>query len=96
VKIFEDEDDRRVLGQALEEQTPAREQVSPISVRTLLKPEEMRESWLHHAPVAFIVHKLLDHGGQLLTRRVRGVLLENRRARPDHFGQRPVRDSLAV
>ena len=96
VQIFEDEDDRRVLGQAFEEQPPAGEQVGPISARALLEPQEMRESRLDHPPVAFIGHELLDHGRQLLARRVRGVLLEDRRAGPDHLGQRPVRDSLAV
>ena len=83
-------------GDPLEEQTPAAEQVGAVRRGALLEPEQMRQPWLHEAPLALVADVLLDGGAQLLPRRCRVLLLEDPGAGPHHLRERPVGDALAV
>ena len=96
VDVLEDENDRKRLGHALEEEPPGGEEVFLVGRAALLETEKMREARLHEAPLVRIGNVGID-GGAELRRRGDGVLvLEDPRAQAHHLGERPERDSLTV
>ena len=96
VDVLEDENDRKRLGHALEEEPPGGEEVFLVGRAALLETEKMREARLHEAPLVRIGDVGID-GGAELRRRGDGVLvLEDPRAQAHHLRERPERDSLTV
>src|SRR5581483_9768162 len=83
-------------GDALEEQAPAREQVSAIRRRALLEAKQVREARLDQAPLALLGNMLLDGRLELPARRRCIFLLDDPRSRSHHLRQRPVGDAFAV
>ena len=93
--VLEDEHRRVDVGQPLEEQPPGREQVLAL-VAALLQREQVREARLDEAALLRVGKVLLDDRGELGERRGRLLVLGDPGAHPDHVGERPVRDALAV
>ena len=83
-------------GEPLEEQPPAAEQIRAVGSGPLLEAQQVRQTGLDEATLALIRHVLGDRGAELLTRGRRILLLDDPRARTDHFGQRPIGHALAV
>ncbi len=96
LQVLEHEHHRRVLREPLEEQAPAREQVRAVGIRALLEPQQVREPRLDQPALPLVGDEPLDRDVELLARHGRLILLGDLRPRPDHLGERPVRDTLAV
>ena len=95
--VLEDEDRRRLLREALEQDAPGREEVLLVAGCALLEPEQVGEAGLDPAPLFRIGDVLLDRAsaasagadGRLL-------VLDDPAAHPHHLGKRPVGHALAV
>ena len=96
VHVFEDEDGRAALGEALEEDAPGREEVVPLMRLPLGQAQEVGETGLD--PVALLLVFDVGLGGlaELLPSGPRVLALGDLRPHPDHLGERPVRDAFAV
>ena len=96
LQVFEDEHDRTVVGEPLEEEPPGGEEALPIVVTAVGEAEQLLQPRLEPAALCGVGHALGEHGGEL-RRRGRGrILFRDQRAHTDHLGERPVRDTVAV
>ena len=96
VEVLEDEDDRAVVGDALEERPPRREQLLASAGGRIADAEQGEERRLDPAGSSSsgtkrsTVARDLRAGGRLV------VGLEQAGPRADHLAERPERDALAV
>ena len=97
VQVLEDEHDGPLLGQPLEEEPPRGEEILPVGSGPLGEAEQVREPRLEPGP-------LLRRRGRA-PRATRGASpsagsgassSSDPGAHPDHLGERPVGDALAV
>ena len=93
--VLEDEHRRVDVGQPLDEQPPRREEVIAL-IAAFVEREQVRETWLDESPLIRVGKVFLDDGGELGERGQRFLVLCDSRTHPDHVGQRPVGDALAV
>ena len=96
LKIFEHEDRRRIVRQALEEDSPGREEVLLVSRNALIEPQEVRQTGLDPGPLLAVEEVFLEGEPQLRARRFRFFVLQDAAAHAHHLGERPIRDPLAV
>jgi hypothetical protein len=96
VHVLEDEDGRRLVGEALEEDAPGREEVLLIARRRRIERKEMREARLDPLALVVVGDVLGEGRAQLLARRGGLLVLGDQAAHPHHFGECPVRDTVAV
>ncbi len=96
VQVLEDQHDRPLLGEALEEEPPGREEVLPVGGGSLGQAEQVREPRLEPGPLLLVGDVLLDRGAELCERGLGRLLLEDPRPHAHHLGERPVRHTLAV
>jgi hypothetical protein len=77
LQILEDEHDSALLGKALEEESPGREEILPVGGRPLGQPEQVGEPRLQPRTLVRVGDVLLDGRPEPGERRVRGLLLED-------------------
>ena len=96
VQILEDEHARALVGEALEEDAPGREEVVALPAGVLLEPEQVGEARLDPGALVRVGDVLLERRMQLGCCRRRVLLLDDACAPAHHLGERPVGDALAV
>ncbi|HEX6488643.1 MAG TPA: hypothetical protein VF137_07200 [Candidatus Dormibacteraeota bacterium] len=94
--VLEDEDDRRLFGQALEEPSPGGEEILPVAAHGLGEPDQLRQTRLDPASLLVVRHDCLDRLVQLSQGHLADLALEDAYAHPHHLGQGPVGDALAI
>ena len=96
VQILEEQDRRRRIGKALEEDAPRAEQVLLVARAARLQPEQLGQARLDEAPLFGIRDVLIQRRPQLRQGGRALLVLDDAGAHPDHLGQRPERDAVAV
>jgi hypothetical protein len=96
VEVLEHEDDGLLGGHGLEVQPPAREQVGAVGRDALLQRQQMGEARLDQPSLPLVGDEPLHDRPQLRPGGLGVLVLRDPRTRPDHVGQRPVGDTLAV
>ena len=97
--VLDQQHDRRLSRQPLEEQPPPGEQLlSGEGGRAVGRAHAQQPAQpdAHVRPLLRIREEPVQAGGQLAGRDVGGVLLGDAQPLPDHLGQSPERDALAV
>ena len=96
LQVLDDHDDRQVLGEALEEQAPAGEELFSREHLWGRQAEQLAEAGGDELPVGRIGDPALEPGAQPLGDDLLGVLLADLQPGPDHLRERPVAHALAV
>ena len=96
LEVLEEEDRQALVGDALEERPPRREQLLALAGAALLDAEQLEKTRLDPASLLRVGDVLGDGGGDPLARRRRVVGLGQPGPLPDHLAERPERDALAV
>ena len=96
VQVLEDEGDRALGGDPLEERPPRREQLFARHLGRGVDAKQDQERRLDPAPLRLIGHPPFDGLRDLCPRRRFVVGLGQPGARADHLAERPERDALAV
>ena len=96
LQVLDDHDDRQVLGQSFEEQTPAREELLLREHLLSRKSQQLAEAGGDELPVGGVSDPALEAGPQSLGDDLLWVLLADLEPCPDHLRQRPVADPLAI
>ena len=100
VQVLEDEHERPLLGERLEEAPPGGERLAAaVSAEAASRPPGRRAGAGATRPSAAsrsVIERALDGGVQLLGRFDLGVLLEDPGLRLDDLRERPERDAVAV
>ena len=96
LEILEDEHQRALVGEPLEEEAPGGEQVLPVGVDPLLQAEQVRQPRADPGSLVGVGNVLGQAGGELLARGILLLALEDLGAHAHHLRQRPVGDALAV
>ena len=98
--VLDQQHDRHLRGEALEEQAPAGEQFFPgqraAGVTREGHPQQAAQPDARVGPLARIGHELVQPGAQLGRGDLGGVFLGDAEPLPDDLGQRPERDALPV
>ena len=96
VDVLEHHHQRPLLGQALEEPPPGREEVLAVGGRPFGEPEQVEETRLDPRALVRVRDVELERGPQLRGRAGRVLVLEDLRTTAHHLGERPVGDPVAV
>ena len=96
LQILHDHDDGQVLGEALEEEAPAGEELLAGEHLGRRQPEQLPDAGGDELTVGGIGDPSLEPGAETLGYDVEGVVLADEQPRPDHLRERPVADALAV
>ena len=93
--VLEDEDERTLLGERLEEPPPRGERFLLQACRTIARLPHERTQMRQH-PLRVVVDQPLDRARQLGLDLVVAVGLENLGLRFHHLGEGPIADALPV
>ena len=96
LQVLDDHDDRQVLGQSFEEQTPAGEELLFREHLGSRKSQQLTETGGDELPVRGVSDPALESRPQPLGDDLLWVLLADLEPCPDHLRQRPVGDSFAI
>ena len=96
VQVLEDEGDRALGGDPLEERSPRREQLFARHLGRRVDAKQDEERCLDPGPLRLVGHPPFDGLGDLRARGRFVVGLGQSGARADHLAERPERDALAV
>ena len=96
LQVLEYERHRPTVGKPLEEEPPRRKEILPLERTRFAERQQMREPRLEPRSLFFVGYRRGERRDQLGERALYGLVLGDARPHPEHFGERPVGDAVAV